>query len=122
MTVAQKLKTDFDNELEKAICYFSIISALNNLELGKRKIQLMAFTAIRGTITPLSARKEFVQRFNSSLASIENMKGQLTKLGLMEEREGMYRVAKVFALDFSKDLTLRIDMSIKPKENERNVS
>lgn len=107
----QKLAKSYEKPIERAIVYYSMISSLNRLKLQKREIELLAFTAIRGTITPLSAREEFVKQFGSSLATIENMKSKLFKAGLMVKDGDMYRVDPSLHLEFDKPIILRIDLT-----------
>ena len=49
--VVQRLKKIIDSEMELATKYYSILSAINNLHLTEREIQLISFTAIQGNIT-----------------------------------------------------------------------
>ena len=46
--ILQKLKYPVKDNLQLAEYYFGILSIANTLELAKREIQLMAFTAVRG--------------------------------------------------------------------------
>lgn len=119
--VVQRLEKELNGKLEKAIAYYSILSALNSLKLPKRQIELLAFTAIRGTITPMSARKEFIETFKSSLNTIENMKGKLTEKGLMINDNGMYKLNPQIDLDFSKPLMLGIMLKAKDDDRENKV-
>lgn len=109
--VAQKFRKDVKTKIDKGIKYYSLISALNDLNLSKRQIQLLAFTSVRGTITPLPAREEFVKMFRSSLNSVENIKGKLVLKGLIVKRNGMFKVLPAIDLDFSKELTLQIKIT-----------
>ena len=111
--VVQKLMKEVKTEVEVGIKYYSLLSALNDLKLSKKQIELLAFTAVRGTITPLPAKQEFVKMFRSSIHSLENIKGKLVKRGLIIKDGDMYRVNPVIALDFSKDLILKIRIGRK---------
>ena len=108
--VAQRLIKNVKSEMDKAIRYYAILSALNDLGLTKRQVQLLAFTAIRGTITPIKARKEFVKMFGSSMNSVENLKGKLVKSGLLVKKGELYRVVKGTSLDFQKEIVLKISL------------
>lgn len=108
--VVQKLAKNFERPIDKAIVYYSLISSLNNLKLQKKEIELLAFTGIRGTITPLAAREEFVKQFETSLATIENIKGRLLKRGLLVKDGEMYRVNPSIALQFDKPINLQINL------------
>ena len=50
-TVIQELKKSLEDEYVVAQKYYSILSAINNLNLTKREIELIAFTAVKGTIS-----------------------------------------------------------------------
>ncbi|SEW21349.1 hypothetical protein SAMN05428988_3201 [Chitinophaga sp. YR573] len=109
--VLQKLQKEFENRLQKAIAYYSILSAFNSLNLQTREIEVLAFAATRGTITPASARREFVRIFDSSLATLENVKCRLIKKGLLQKHGEMYRVNPSIAPDFSGGVIMQINLS-----------
>ena len=108
--IVQKLRKEFEVNIEKAIKYYSILSVLNDLNLTVKQIELLAFTSVRGTITPPSARLEFVHMFDSSTASLENIKNKLARLGWLVEIDKMYRVNPRLNLDFSKNIILQINL------------
>lgn len=119
MAFIQKIVREESEVIDIAIKYYSIMSILHNLNLPVRQIQLLAFTAIRGTITPLPAREEFVKMFSSSLASVENMKGKLYKQGLLVVANDMYRVNPVILPDFSQEVfifQIKINININNGE------
>ena len=103
MAFIQKIVRNERELIDIAIKYYSIMNILHNLDIPTRQIQLLAFTAVRGTITPQPARDEFVKLFSSSLASIENMKGKLYKKGLLIESNDMYKVNPDILPDFSQE-------------------
>lgn len=108
--IFQKLRKNVPSDLDKAIKYYSILSILNDLKLTDKQVEMLAFTSVRGTITPLSARREFVELFDSSMASVENIKGKLAKKGWLIEVDRKYKVNPRFNLDFSRDITLQINL------------
>lgn len=116
--IIQRLAKQYDQALEKAITYYSILCILNDIKLGNREIQLLAFTAVRGTITPKPAREEFAKLFGSSLHTIENAKGVLVRKNLLIKDGEMYRVNPVIALDFSNPMTLIISLNNGESESD----
>lgn len=116
MAFVQKIVRREREIIDIAIKYYSVMSILHNLALTVRQIQLLAFTAIRGTITPLSAREDFVKLFSSSLASVENMKGKLYKEGLFILVKDMYKVNPQILPDFSQDNYI-FQINIKREDN-----
>lgn len=113
----QKLAKKYDKAIDRALAYYSVFFALNRVKISRKELELVAFTAVRGTITPLSARQEFVEQFNSSLASIENIKGRLVKRGIIVSQNRMFRVNPKFTLDFEKPIILQINLDDNGKDN-----
>lgn len=109
--IIQRIAKEYKTSLEKAIVYYESLLSLNGIKLRNKELQLLAFTGVRGTITPLSAREEFVKLFDSSLNSIENMKGILVKKGLLIKEGEMYKVLPAISLDFNEPITLVIRMN-----------
>lgn len=114
--VVQKIRKEVASDVEKAIKYYSVLLALNGVRLPQKQLYLLAFTAARGSITSPAARKEFVETFNSSLASLENMKQELVKAGFLVQADMKYRVNPKLVLDFSKDIVLQINLVGVEKE------
>jgi hypothetical protein len=111
--VLQKLQKGYSRKLDVAIAYYKLLSTLNNLNLQAKEIELLAFTAIRGTITPVSARLEFINLFGSSKASLENIKCRLVKKKLLYKHGEMYRVVPEIAPDFSRNIVMQINLTSK---------
>lgn len=114
--VIQKLFRKEESPISLSIRYFSILSMLFGMELTRKEIELLAFVAVRGTITPVSAREEFITLFGSSKNSIENIKGSLSRKNLLIKVDKKYKVHPQFtSMDFSKDLILQITLNHKQK-------
>lgn len=115
MAVVQKIVKSTDSELHRAMKYYAVLAALNDLKLGPKELELVAFTAVKGTIT--YHKDEFVKKFNSSVASLENIKGRLVRKGWLVKVDNKYKVNPIIALDFSDDLLVQIQLSKKPDGN-----
>jgi DNA-binding MarR family transcriptional regulator len=114
--VVQRISKQYTDEVSVGIKYYSLISELNNLNLTDRELQLLAFTAHRGTISSLSAKQEFARRFHSSIPTINNMISKLSRMGLFIKVKGKTKVNPKIALDFSTGIVLQIIMT-KKEEN-----
>lgn len=113
--IVQKIKKQEESALDIALKYYSIICLVNNIKVAKKQLQLLAFTAVRGTISSLSAKKDFSDRFDSSVNSVNNMIGELKEMGLLEKFKGKYRVAHGINLDFvNRDISLELSLVKKP--------
>ena len=118
--IVQRLKKDVMNEMELAKKYYSILSAINNLHLTEREIQLISFTAIKGNITYANVREEFCKTYNSTSPTINNIISKLKKIGVFIKENGKVKVNPIIVFDFKKDLTL--DIKLVHGETNINVS
>lgn len=89
------------------------MSAIGEWGLTPREIQLMAFTAVRGTISSGGAKKIFVELFGSSTGTLANMKGRLLKRGLLIEKDGKEIVNPQVYPDFSIPIIIQIQLHVK---------
>lgn len=108
--IVQKLKKKVNNEYDRAEKYYSILSAINNLHLTEREIQLVAFTAVKGNITYANVREEFCKTYNSTSPSINNIISKLKKVGIFIKENGKVKINPVIVLDFKNDLVLDINL------------
>lgn len=118
--IVQRLKKEVDDDMTLATKYYSILSAINNLNLTQREIQLVAFTAIKGNITYANVREEFCKTYNSTSPTINNIISKLKKIGIFIKENGKVKVNPVITIDFKKDLTL--DIKLVHGETSINVS
>ena len=118
--IVQRLKKIIDSEMELATKYYSILSAINNLHLTEREIQLISFTAIKGNITYANVREEFCKTYNSTSPTINNIISKLKKIGIFVKENGKVKINPVIVIDFKKDLTL--DIKLVHGETNINVS
>ena len=108
--IVQRLKKDVQTDIQLAEKYYSILSAINNLHLTEREIQLISFTAIKGNITYANVREEFCKTYNSTSPSINNIISKLKKIGIFIKENGKVKVNPIISIDFTKDLTLEIKL------------
>lgn len=113
MLIVQKIKKGYTEQMDVAIAYYSTISALNGLSLTQRELQLLAFTAIRGSITNPAAREDFCQMYGTSQATINNIISKLRKLKLFIKEQNKIKVNAAIALDFTSPVLLQITLNVK---------
>jgi len=107
-TVLQKLrKQEVDNTL-LAERYYTILSAINNLKLTQRELQLLSFAAVRGNISYANIRKDFCERYGTTNASINNIISRLKKIGVLVKDGTKVKVNPQIVLNFDHDITLEI--------------
>ena len=108
--IVQRLKKDISSDMELAQKYYSVLSAIKNLGLTEREIQLISFTAIKGNITYANVREEFCKTYNSTSPSINNIISKLKKVGIFIKENGKVKVNPIIVVDFRNDLTLEIKL------------
>lgn len=114
-SIVQKLSRKEPSVLEMAQRYYSIISAVNGLNLTKRELQLLAFTALKGNMSYANIRREFCELFDSSEPTINNMISKLKRSRLLIKEGSKIKVNPVISLDFSKDVMLGIKLTSDDK-------
>jgi DNA-binding MarR family transcriptional regulator len=108
--VVQKLKRSVENNLSLAEKYYSVLSAVNNLKLTQREIQLMAFTAISGNMSYKHIREEFCKKHDTTSATINNIISKLKRMGVLVKNGSKIKVNPVILLDFSNNIMLEVKL------------
>jgi len=119
--VIQKLQKSLEDEYAIAQQYYAILSAINNLGLTKREIELVAFTAVKGTISYANTRTQFCERYNTTTATINNIVSKLKKLGIFIKESGKVRVNPIIVVDFKKNLNLVVKIVHNEKAKEHDA-
>lgn len=109
--ILQRLKRKEDDQYKLAEKYYTILSAVNNLNLTTREIQLIAFTAIKGNISYANIRQEFCENYKTTGATINNMISKLKKINVLVKDGTKVKVNNVIVLDFNNDVTLEIKLT-----------
>jgi hypothetical protein len=109
--IVQRLKTSIEGSIAMAEKYYRILSAVNNLKLTKREIQLIAFAAIKGNISYANIRKEFCETYNSTSPAINNIISKLKKMGIFVKDGTKVKVNPIILLNFEKNLVLQITLT-----------
>lgn len=106
--IVQKLKKTEADVFKKAQRYYTVMSAVNDLYLTERELQLVAFTAIKGNISYKNIREEFCEKYNSSAPTINNIISKLKRVGVLVKDGTKIKVNPFIALNFENDLMLEI--------------
>jgi len=107
-TILQKLRRVEVDDYQMAERYYTILSAINNLKLTQRELQLIAFTAIRGNISYANIRKDFCEKYGTTNPSINNIISRLKKLGVLIKDGSKVKVNSQILLNFENDITLEV--------------
>lgn len=108
--LVQRIDKVYTNKIECSIVYYSVLSALNNLNLTKSEIELLAFTNVRGTISSITAKKEFIKIYNVHMNTIGNMITRLSKRKLLVKTDTKVHVHPSISISFDKDFILNINI------------
>ena len=106
--ILQRLKKVEQDDYLLAERYYTILSAVNDLKLTQREIQLMAFAAVRGNISYANIRRDFCERYKTTNPSINNIISKLKKMGVLVKDGSKVKVNPQILLNFENDLILEI--------------
>lgn len=109
--IVQRIKRNVEDQFALAEKYYSILSAINNLHLTPREIQLVAFTAIKGNISYANIRQEFCDRYNSTSPTINNIISKLKKIHVLIKDGTKVKVNPMIILPFNENITLEIKLT-----------
>jgi hypothetical protein len=108
--IVQRLKNSVEDSYALAEKYYKILSAVNNLKLTQREVQLIAFAAIKGNISYANIRKEFCEKYDSTSPAINNIISKLKKMGVFVKDGTKVKVNPIILLNFEKDIILQISL------------
>jgi hypothetical protein len=109
--IVQRLKTSVNDSIVMAEKYYRILSAVNDMKLTRREVQLIAFAAIKGNISYANIRKEFCERYDSTSPAINNIISKLKKMGIFVKDGTKVKVNPIILLNFEKNIVLQITLA-----------
>lgn len=109
----QRIQKGYKTEFDIAKCYYTIIFGLNNLHVTKNELNLVAFSAVMGTISTPPVRKQFCEQFDIPTGSMYNMVSKLQKQHILfKDTDNKIRIDPAILPDFTcSDLLLVIKMN-----------
>lgn len=110
-SIVQRLKTSVKDSVVMAEKYYRILSAVNNLKLTNREVQLIAFAATKGNISYANIRKEFCEKYGSTPPAINNIVSKLKKMGIFIKDGTKVKVNPIILLNFEKNVVLQITLT-----------
>jgi predicted HTH transcriptional regulator len=110
-TIVQKLRKYETDVYASAQRYYAVLSAINDLFLTEREIQLIAFTAVKGNISYKNIREEFCEKYKSSAPTINNMISKLKKMGVLVKDGSKVKVNSMITLAFENDIVLEVKIT-----------
>ena len=107
--IVQKINSQIKDRYEMAYKYFSIMAVLNNINLVKRDLQLLAFSvSMDKSINAI--KKDFVEEFGTTLPTIGNIITKLYKLNILKKNKKIVTINPLLKVDFEKDILLAINL------------
>ena len=104
----QKLAFNYADAYDRAFVYFSILSALNSLELQKKEIELLSFVSVRGGVSLDTARDEFCEKYKTTPNVLANLKSKLLKKELIYSVGDIIHITPEIKIDFKLPLILNL--------------
>lgn len=106
--IVQKLKIENTDVFVLAEKYYAILSAINDLKLTQREIQLIAFAAIKGNLSYKHFREEFCAKHNTTNPTMNNTIAKLKKIGVLIKDSNKIKVNPIIKLNFNEEIHLAI--------------
>ena len=111
--IVQKLKIEHNDVYILAEKYYAILSAINDLKLTQREIQLIAFAVVKGNLSYKHFREEFCTKHNTTNPTINNIISKLKRIGVLVKDGSKIKVNPVIRLNFNDEVRLEVKMNGK---------
>ncbi len=112
-------KKEFLTAFDLARKYYSVLFMWQGTHLTNKQLDLLAFCAVRGTISTVPAKNEFCRDFQTSNSSINNLISELQRKSILKKIDGKTRVNPKLQRDFSKELQLTLSFEVnRPVDKE----
>lgn len=115
MTV-QKLRPTIDSEFEVAKRYYKVVSTLNGIDLKNLELNLLAWIAVKGSISNTNNRDVFCQTFDSTKSSVYNVVNKLTKRGFLYKIDNKIKIIPSISLNFKETVVIKITLDAETGE------
>lgn len=118
----KKINKVFDNEFLIARMYYKIQFELNNHHLSLLELNLITYTALRGFITTVASKKEFIEKFKTTPGTVNNIVSKLKRKGILIKEKGKVKVNPFLVEDFSNGVVMVINLKngFKGSDNKDN--
>jgi len=110
--IIQKISSQVEDSYNLAYKYFAIISTLNNLDLVQRDLQLLAYAASENKDVS-EIKKEFVEKFSTSMATVGNIISKLYKLNVLKKHKRIVKINPALLLDFNSGSNIALGITFK---------
>lgn len=104
MITTLRIKKKYDNSLDLAIKWYSIISILNNFKWTPLEIKLIAFTAVKGDISSGGRKEAFCELTQTTKSSIANMISKLSSKNIFIKDNGKTKLTPFLVINFEGDI------------------
>jgi hypothetical protein len=108
--IIQKLKPSLSSPFDSAEKYYAILSAINNIPLTQRELQLLAFTAVKGNMSYGNVKEEFCRKYGTTFPTISNIIYKLKRIGMLIKENGKIKVSPIIALNFNEEIRMEIKL------------
>lgn len=113
MMLTQKIEKNYNDKYRVAYKYYSVLLLLNDIHLSNKEIELLSFIAVNGTISNVTARRDFQELYKTdSQATINNTVSKLKKMNLLIKRDNKIRIADKLKFDFSDGFLLKLKCNV----------
>ncbi len=83
-----KIEKHYEDQLECVERVLSAILVLSGEKLAQKEIELLTYLTVKGTISNVTGRNEFLKIYNTTENTMNNVLGTLKKKGLVHKVSG----------------------------------
>ena len=105
-----RINKKYDSHLECAERVLSAILSLSGEKLAPKELELLTFLTVKGTISNVTGRNEFLKVYNTTENTMNNVLGSLKKKKLVEKTNGKiiskFKLGEIFSRESTRSVKL----------------
>lgn len=104
------LKKSYEDKYKIAQSYFRVILGVLGEDFSPKELELLSFIAVRGNILTTTSRKDFIDMYKTTQATINNTLGRLKKRGFVLKENGRTFVNPKIFSGLNKEISINITL------------
>lgn len=108
MMTGIKISKTMKDPYEVAKEYYKILFDLNKVSVSEMQLNLISFTAVRGYITTVPSKRDFINKYNTTAGTVNNLVSKLQRRGILVKNSNKIKLHPSIVVDFSGGLVLSL--------------
>lgn len=110
MALALKIRKTFKDEMDFTVKFYTLLNVLNNLKLTPLEIKVIAYVAVKGSISRGNPMEKFVSLLGSTYKSVSKTVNKLTRQGILIQKNRKTAINPSLVFNINGGVALQLNM------------